>query len=348
MFRKKIKIDNQIIEENSLTYVIAEAGVNHNGKLDIAKKLVRVACKAGVNAIKFQAFKVRNLLVKNTRKAPYQIRNIKNSNKYQNKMLNDLELSKEENIKLFDYCKKNKITFITTPYDVESLNEVVKLGVNTLKIASTDLTNLFFLKELAMTKLNLILSTGMSSIKEIDQAVNQIKKYNSKLIILQCTSNYPVANKEAGIFLINEFKKRYGCNAGYSDHTSGVGAGPYAVAAGAKVIEKHFTLNKNMRGPDHKASINPKELKIFVEEIKKVDEYMKLKSKIITRSELRTKKFLQKYIVASKEINKGKLFNKANITTKRTAGKGIPAINFYKVLNKKSKKNFNKDEIIKI
>ena len=346
MFRKKITIGNSIISENSKTFIIAEAGVNHNGSIKIAKQLIDLASFAGADAIKFQAFKTNNLIKKNAPKAPYQINNMKDKNKEQYRMLKKLELSKADNIKLYKYCKKKNIIFITTPYDLDSLSEIKKIGIDTIKIASTDLNNLSFIEQIAKTKMNLILSTGMSTFNEINQAVKVIKKFNSKLIILQCTANYPIKDNEAGIKIINLFKKRYKCLIGYSDHSSGIGAGPYAVALGAKVVEKHFTLNKSMSGPDHKASLDKKEIVKFIKEIRKVEDYLSLKNKVVTKSEIKNKLFLQKYIVANKKIKKGDIFKKKNITTKRTGGKGISAINFFKILGKKSNNSYDIEDII--
>ena len=346
MFDKTITINKKTISQESETFIIAEAGVNHNGKLHLAKKLIDVANEAGADAIKFQAFKTSNIIKKNTLKAPYQIRNMKDKDLKQYNMLKKLELTKKDNIELIKYCKKKNISFITTPYDIDSLKEIIDIGVKTIKVASTDITNLFFLEKIAKSKLNIILSTGMSTFNEINKALKIIKKYNSKLILLQCTANYPIKDTEAGLHLINKFKNKYNCLVGYSDHSKGIGAGPYSVAAGAKVVEKHFTLNKKMNGPDHKASLDKKEIFQFIKEIRKIDKYMFLKEKIITKSEETNKLYLQKYIVAKKNIINGEKFTKYNIDAKRTGGKGISAINFYKLLGKKSKKNYKEDDII--
>lgn len=345
-FSSKIKFKNFELSNNSKTFIIAEAGVNHDGSLEKAFKLVDVAVKANVDAIKFQAFHTNKLIKKNVEKPNYQVKNLKNRNISQFDMLKKLEISKEHNRKLINYCKKNKINFISTPYDNESLKELLDLGVDTIKIASTDLTNLSFIRKIAKSKKNIILSSGMSYMNEVDLAVKEISKYNQKLILLQCTSDYPTAEKEAAISVVPKFKKKFKCLVGFSDHTKGTGASPYAVCLGAKVIEKHFTINKKDIGPDHKASLSPLELVNLVKEIRKVENYLDIKIKKPTKSELNSRKFLQKNLVAANKIKKGSIFNEKNIVCMRTGGKGFSALKYYDFIGKRAKKDYKKFEEI--
>ena len=341
-FNKQISINKKIINDENKTFIIAEAGINHNGSLLKAKKLIKIAKQCGADAIKFQNFKTEKLIKKNVKKPSYQNKNLKNKKLTQYNMLKKVELNFEETKKLINYCKKLNIEFISTPYDDESLSKLIKLNVTTIKIASTDLTNISFIKKIAKSKKNIILSTGMSYLHEIKQAVKEIKKYNKNLIILQCTSDYPTKDSEAGILLVKKFKNLFKCIIGFSDHTVGVGASPYAVCLGAKVIEKHFTLNKNDIGPDHKASLSPIELKNLVNQIRSVEKYLLLDVKAPTKSELNSRKYLQKHIVASKKILKGDLFTEKNLQCMRTGGIGLSASNYFKIIGKKSKRNFAK------
>lgn len=346
-FSKEIKIGNYTINEKSPTFIIAEAGVNHGGDIEIAKQLIDVAVAAGVNAVKFQYFKTKNLILSNVSKAIYQQKTT-GKQETQFEMLQKLEITQKQNIILADYCKANNIMFLTTPFDEESLEELDFFDLPAYKVASTDTSNLLFLRKIAAKNKPVLLSTGMTYFSEIERALEEILPINQEVILFQCTSNYPVKNTEVNLRVLNTFAKRFNIITAFSDHTEGIGASPYAVAAGAKIVEKHFTLDKLAKGPDHKTSLNPEELIEFVKEIRKVDDFMGNSSKIPTLSEIGTRNSLQKCLVAVKAIKKGGEFTEQNIIAKRTGGHGIPAIYSLDVLGEVATKNFEKDEIIKL
>ncbi len=344
-FCKNIQIGRREISEKEKTFIIAEAGVNHNGDMNIAKKMIDVAADAGVDAVKFQTFKTDQLILKNIEKAPYQ-KLTTNSSESQYKMLKRLEMTREQTAELLDYCNKKKIIFLSTPFEKVSLDELDELGVWAFKIAATDLTNIQFLRQTAKKGKPIILSVGMCYLEEVRRALEAIYPINKDLILLQCTANYPILNEEANIGVIRTFKKSFDILVGYSDHSQGVGASPYAVAAGAKVIEKHFTLDKNMEGPDHKASVTPKELRQLVSDIRRVEDYLGDGIKIPSCSEQMTRKSLQKCLVANKDIKQGEIFTEENIVAKRTNGEGISALYFDDVIGKKALHAFKMNELI--
>jgi len=262
-------------------------------------------------------------------------------------MLKRLEMSIEHMKKLKVYTEKKGLIFLSTPFDIESMEELDAIGIDAYKISSTDATNIPFIRKIAQKGKPILLSTGMCDVDEVDQAIKEIEKYNSQLVLLQCTANYPIKDEEANLSIIRKFHEQYHVIVGYSDHSTGVGAAPYAVPLGVKVIEKHFTLDKNMEGPDHRASLDPFELKKLVSDIRKVEKYCGvMEEKIPTWEEQSTKKSLQKCIVASSVIFEGDIFTEKNLTCKRTGGKGISARFFDQLLGAKSKKDYNIDAII--
>ena len=341
-FNKKIFVNGREISDNSPVYIIAEAGVNHLGDMRIAKKMVDVALAARADAIKFQSFKTENLILKNIEKAPYQ-KETTNPAESQYEMLKKLEVSKKFTEELMKYCKLQGITFLSTPFDEASLRA---LHLPAYKISSTDITNLLFLRKVAKKRRPIILSTGMSNMCEIELALEEIIPFNKDVIILHCTSNYPIQDSEVNLSALNTLKNKFDILVGFPDHSLGIGAGAYAVPMGAKVIEKHFTLNKDFDGPDHTASLSPEELIKFVEEIRKVETYLGQPIKMPTFSELNTKKSLQKYFVARINIQSNEIFTESNIIAKRTGGEGLSPIYYKNVLGKRAKKSFKKDEII--
>ena len=272
MFDKNIHIGKKVIGKNAPVFIIAEAGVNHNGDFDLALKLIDEAAGAGVDAVKFQSFKTENLILNNIEKAPYQ-KITTGEEETQFGMLKKLEMPLEKMKQLKAYAEDKGLIFLSTPFDEESMEELDEIGIEAFKVASTDTTNISFLRKIARKGKPIILSTGMCDMDEIDQAVSEIKKYNTQLVLLQCTANYPIKDEDANLNIIPLLQERYEVISGYSDHSTGVGAAPYAVPLGAKVIEKHFTLDKNMKGPDHKASLIPAELKELVLQIRKVEKY---------------------------------------------------------------------------
>ncbi len=346
-FNQRIKIDNKNISDSSSVFIVAEAGVNHNSELAIAKEMIDAAVEAGADAVKFQTFKADKLILKDIEKAPYQ-KITTNSVETQYEMLKRLELSGEQTKKLMEYCKKKEIIFLSTPFEKESLDELEKLGVSAYKVAATDITNIQFLRQIAEKRKPMLLSAGMCYMDEVKKALEAIYPINRDVILLQCTANYPIQDAEANINVIRTFKEAFDILVGYSDHSQGIGASPYAVALGAKVIEKHYTIDKNMEGPDQKASVTPKELKQLVSDIRRVEQYLGDGMKMPTCSEQMTRKSLQKCMVASQRISKGDLFTENNIVAKRTNGRGISALYYDDVVGKKALRNYEIDEIIDI
>ena len=344
-FNKDIIIESKIISERNRTFIVAEAGVNHNGNMDLAKSMIDAAVDAGVDAVKFQTFKADKLILKNVKKAPYQ-KVTTDSAETQYDMLKKLEVTKEQTMELMSYCRRKNILFLSTPFEKESLDELDELGVAAFKVAATDLTNIQFLRQVAEKGKPIILSAGMCYLEEVRKALEAIYPINKDVILLQCTANYPIKDSEANIKVINTFMNEFDMIVGYSDHSVGVGASPYAVALGAKVIEKHFTMNKEMDGPDHKASVTPYELKQLVSDIRRVEEYLGDGIKMPSQSEQMTRRSLQKCLVANAEIKKGESFTEDNIVAKRTNGEGISAIYYDKIINRISDRNYKANDII--
>ena len=344
-FEEIIKIKKRTISEYEKTFIIAEAGVNHNGDMSIAKEMIDVALEAGVDAVKFQTFKTEDLILENIDKAPYQ-KVTTGCGETQYDMLKRLEVTKEQNKELMDYCKKKGIIFLSTPFEKNSLDELDELGVPAFKVAATDLTNVQFLRQVAKKEKPIILSAGMCYLEEVQKALEAIYPINRQVILLQCTANYPIQDNEANINVIRTFKDHFNILVGYSDHSESVGASPYAVAVGAKVIEKHFTLDKTMEGPDHRASVSPEELKQLVSDIRRVEKYLGDGMKMPSCSEQMTRKSLQKCLVARKEISLGEKFTEDNIVAKRTNGVGISAIYYDAVMGRIAEKNYRTDDII--
>ncbi|MEM9981374.1 MAG: N-acetylneuraminate synthase [Bacteroidota bacterium] len=340
-----IQIQNKAIHSHAPTFIIAEAGVNHGGDMEVAKQLVDVAVEADADAVKFQAFRTEHLILKDVEKAPYQQKTT-DQTESQFDMLKSLEISLQQTATLKAYCEKKGIIFLTTPFDEQSLQELDSLDLAAYKIASTDTTNLPFLKKVAARQKPILLSTGMTFLAEITQVLNTLLPLNDQIILLQCTANYPIDDREANLNVLHTFKQHFDVLLGYSDHSVGIGASPYAVAMGAKVIEKHFTLDKTLKGPDHNASLSPEELKAFVKAIRQVEVYLGSDIKKPTLSELKTRTTLQKALVASRAIKQGELFTADNLVAKRTGGAGISPLYFDDLVHRKAHKDFKKDEII--
>ncbi|MCK9224211.1 MAG: N-acetylneuraminate synthase [Candidatus Muirbacterium halophilum] len=344
-FNKILSIKNKEISPNSPTFIIAEAGVNHGGDMSIAKKLIDLASEAGADAVKFQTFRTDCLILDSVQKAPYQKRTTK-ATELQMDMLKKLEVTREQNLELKKYCEEKSIIFLTTPFDEVSLDEIDELDLPAYKIASTDTTNLPFLKKVAQKGKPIFLSTGMTYLSEVQMALETIYEFNKDVVLLQCTANYPIRDDEANLAAINTFKKHFDVLVGYSDHTAGVGAAAFAIPMGAKVVEKHFTLDKSQEGPDHKASLSPEELKEFFQLVRKVDSFMGSSIKKPNLSETKTRASLQKCLVANCEIKVGEIFTEENIIGKRTGGEGISPIYYKDLIGTKATKNYKKDEII--
>ena len=346
-FNKNINIDGKSISKGTPTFVIAEAGVNHGGDMEVAKKLIDLAVEAEADAVKFQTFKAEHLILSDIQKAPYQ-KNSTNAKETQFDMLKRLEVSREQNLELKQYCIDKDIIFLTTPFDEESLEEIDDLDLPAYKVASTDTTNLPFLKKIAKKGKPIFLSTGMSYLSEVRSALETIYEYNKDVVLLQCTANYPIQDNEANLAVINTYRDNFDILLGYSDHSVGVGAAPFAIPMGVKVVEKHFTLDKTNKGPDHAASLSPEELIDFVKTIRIVDKYMGDPVKQPTQSEYGTRKSLQKCLVASRNIAKEEVFTEDNIVAKRTGGIGISPIDYKSVVGLKSSQKYIKNEVINI
>jgi len=326
------------------TIVIAEAGVNHNGDINIAKKLINIASKSGADYVKFQTFDVDHLILKKTKTASYQKKNIK-SNISQYSMLKKYQLSENSHKELIKFSKKKKIKFLSTAFDLKSLSFLNKLNLDYIKIPSGEITNLPFLKKISKLNKKILLSTGMATIKEIKQALKALGNKKKKITILHCTSDYPANLKDLNLNFIKVLK-RFGYKVGYSDHSSSIITPSIAVSLGCKVVEKHFTLSKKLKGPDHKASLEPQELKRMINLIRDTEKILGSKSKKITKGEVKTKLLVRKSLVAKVNIRKGDILSIKNITSKRP-GTGVSPFKIKKFLGKISRKNFRKDEFIK-
>lgn len=329
----------------SRTYIIAEAGVNHNGDFNLAKKMIYEAKKAGVDAVKFQTFISKNLVSSYAPKADYQ-KKTTNSSESQQDMLEKLELSFENFTLLQEYANELDIDFLSTPFDNDSIKFLKTLDMPFWKIPSGEITNLPYLMEIEETKKPIILSTGMSTMDEIEQALNVFKDYNrSDIILLHCNTEYPTPFRDVNLNAMNTLKDKFKVKVGYSDHTKGIEVPIAAVALGADIIEKHFTLDKNMEGPDHKASLEPNELMSMVNAIRNIEDSLGNGEKIPSDSEKKNISIARKSIVAKKEIKKGDIFTTDNITVKRP-GDGISPMEWFNILGKTAHKDFNNDQKI--
>ena len=330
------------------TIIIAEAGVNHNGKLENAKKLIKKAAEAGADYIKFQSYKTENIVTTFAKKANYQIQNsIKKENQYD--MLKKYELSEKEFRILKKTCIKYKIKFLSSPFDIDSAKFLSRIGISLFKIPSGEITNLPLLRFIGSLNKKVILSTGMSTIKEISKALKVLTSVGikkKKIVILQCNSEYPSPFEDINLRTIQFFKKKFKVETGLSDHSLGIEVPIAAVACGARIIEKHFTLNKNFSGPDQKASIDFFELKKMIQSIRNIEKAMGDGVKKITKSENKNRLVVRKSIVANKNIFKGEILSFSNLAIKRP-GTGISPMKIDFFLGKKARKNFKKDELIK-
>ncbi len=328
-------------------FIIAEAGVNHNGSIDLAKKMIDVASDAGADAIKFQTFKAENLLTKDAKKAQYQTRNT-NPDESQFDMIKNLELNDESHKELFLHCSKKKIIFLSSPFDLCSVTLLNNIGLEIFKIPSGEITNLPYLRQIGKLNKKIILSTGMSQLSEIKDALDVLIHAGTKkdnIIILHANTEYPTpmqdVNLRAMLTIGASFKVAYG----YSDHTLGIEVGVAAVALGATCIEKHFTLSRDMDGPDHSASIEPHELKKMIESIRNIEKALGSSEKKPSKSEALNMHMTRKSIVASRDISKGEEFNANNLTVKRP-GDGISPMEWDDIIGTNATKDYSKDELI--
>lgn len=329
------------------TYIIAEAGVNHNGSLKLAKLMIDKAKEAGVDCIKFQSFVSKNVVSKNAFKAEYQ-KEQTNINESQLNMLRKLELSFDDFKELKKYCSLKGIEFLSTAFDFDSIDFLNSLEIRTWKIPSGEITNLPYLIKIARTNKPVILSTGMSTIDEIREAINVLKSNGcGNITLLHCTTEYPAPYEDVNLKAMLTLKKKFECEVGYSDHTKGIEVSIAAVAMGATVIEKHFTLDRNMEGPDHKASLEPDELKAMVNAIHNVEISIGSDDKKPAESEKKNIDIARKSIVAKHNIKKGQILTEENVTVKRP-GNGISPMRWFEIIGKTAVRDFEEDELIEI
>jgi N,N'-diacetyllegionaminate synthase len=333
----------------SRVFIIAEAGVNHNGSIELAKKLIDVAVEAGADAVKFQTFKADNLVSKSAQKADYQKKNTGNDDS-QYQMLKKLELDKSAHEVIISYCKNKKIMFLSTPFDHESIDLLNNFDMPIFKIPSGEITNLPYLRHIGQLGKDVILSTGMSTLKEIEDALEVLVSsgiVKEKITVLHATTEYPCPMDEVNLRAMQTIAAAFSVKVGYSDHTQGIEIPVAAVAMGACVIEKHFTLDKTMDGPDHKASLEPQELIAMVQSIRHVELALGDGVKQPTKSELRNMEVARKSIVASRGIDAGEVLSSNNITVKRP-GSGISPMKWDDVLGSVAKRDFLADELIEL
>lgn len=329
------------------TYIIAEAGVNHNNDINLAKRMIEAANKAGADAVKFQTFCTESLVSKSAKKADYQI-STTNSSESQFDMIKKLELSYESHIEIKLHCEKVGITFLSTPFDIESIMFLQQLGIAIWKIPSGEITNLPYLIEIAKTKKKVIMSTGMCNMDEIAQAIDILRLYGCHdITLLHCNTEYPTPFEDVNLRAMVSMKSAFNVKIGYSDHTLGIEVPIAAVAMGAEVIEKHFTLDRNLAGPDHKASLLPEELQQMVKSIRNVETSIGSELKIPSQSESKNIYIARKSIVAKEDIKEGEIYTNQNITTKRP-GNGISPMKWFEILGTPAKRDFVKDEMIEV
>jgi len=331
------------------TLIIAEAGVNHNGDINVAKQLIEAAAEAGADLVKFQTFNADRLVTSTAEKAEYQNQATTREESQQD-MLRRLELSPDMHQELIAHCAQRNIGFFSTGFDRESIDLLVSLGQNLFKIPSGEITNLPYLLHIGQFGKKVILSTGMATLAEIEAAIEVMEQAGTpraNLTILHCTSEYPVPMHEVNLYAMQSIQTAFGTAVGYSDHTKGIEVAIAAVALGATVIEKHFTLDRNLPGPDHKASVSPTELKAMVAAIRNIESALGTGIKRLTPSEIRNKPVVRKSLVASQAIQEGETFTTKNIIAKRP-GTGISPMRWDEVIGKKAPRAFMVDELVEI
>ena len=329
--------------------IIAEAGVNHNGDLELAKQLIDAAAEAGADLVKFQTFKADRLATRDAKKAAYQIQTT-DSKESQNEMLRRLELTEVMHRELIAHCAARNIGFFSTGFDIESVDLLLSLGQDRFKIPSGEITNLPYLRHIGRLGKAVILSTGMATLGEIEAAIDVLEQAGTQrdnITVLHCTTEYPTPMNEVNLRAMQSIHTAFGVAVGYSDHTTGIEVAIAAVALGATVIEKHFTLDRNMLGPDHKASLEPAELKDMVVAIRNIELALGDGIKRLTPSEARNKPVARKSLVASQAIKAGEAFSAQNITTKRP-GTGISPMRWDEVIGRTAPQDFAPDELIEV
>ncbi len=337
-----------MISHKRNAFIIAEAGVNHGGSLGLAREMVKVAAKTGVDAIKFQTFSAQTLVTKKAEKADYQKRtSCRKESQFE--MLEKLELSREDHLELIFACKKYEIEFLSSPFDVTDIDLLKELGITRWKIPSGEITNLLYLKKIACMGNEVILSTGMSDLDEIEAALSVFTKAGiplNQITVLHCNTEYPTPIQDVNLKAMHTIKEAFpGVEIGYSDHTIGIEIPIAAVAMGATMIEKHFTLDKDLPGPDHKASLTPEELKQMVRAVRNIEIALGNGIKKPSRSEKKNMIIARKSIVAACNIADGEKFTKDNLAVKRP-GNGISPMKWYDIIGNIASKNYKKDDLI--
>ncbi len=330
------------------TFVIGEVGVNHNGSLERAIRMVDAAAAAGADAVKFQTFTAEKIITVAAPKAGYQKENT-DADESQHEMIRKLELSEEAHSRLFKYCQEKEIQFLSSPFDIDSIDLLIRLELKIFKIPSGEITNLPYLRKLGALKKRLILSTGMADLGEIKDALHVLTESGTPLgsiTVLHCNTEYPSPFEDVNLTAMQTIRNSFpGISVGYSDHTLGIEAAVAAVALGAEVLEKHFTLDRNLPGPDHKASLEPDELKAMIRAVRNVEKALGTGIKKPSPSELKNKPVARKSIVAARSIRKGEIFTMENLATKRP-GTGISPMRWDEITGRKATRSYRKEEMI--
>lgn len=327
------------------TFIIAEAGDNHNGSRELAFRLIDKAVEAGADCVKFQTFITEEIISKRAEKAEYQ-KAATGSDESQYQMVKKLELSFEQFRELQKYAEKRGITFLSTPFDIPSVEFLDSINIPCFKIPSGEITNLPYLIKIAETGRDVIMSTGMAELNEIESAINILREHGSgDISLLHCNTEYPTPYEDVNLRAMLTLKEKFGVRVGYSDHTQGIEVPIAAVALGAEIIEKHFTLDHNMEGPDHKASLEPDELKQMVDGIRKTEKALGNGIKTASPSEKKNIQIARKSIVARRNIEKGEILTEENLAVKRP-GNGISPMRWYEVIGTKAIRDFSEDEMI--
>ena len=328
--------------------ILAEAGANHNGSIKLAKKLISVAADSGADFVKFQTFITENIITKNAIKADYQKKQT-DPRESQFEMSKKLELSRNDHLELIEHCKLSGIEFLSTAFDIDSVNFLNELDIPFYKIASGEITNLPLIRYLGSMGKPIVMSTGMSNLKEIENAMNVLLNSGMKkndLTLLHCNTEYPTPFDDVNLLAMVSLRDKFQIKVGYSDHTPGIEVPIAATALGAEIIEKHFTLDRTLPGPDHAASLEPKELKNMVSSIRNIQSALGNGVKIPSKSELKNISIARKSIVAKFKIKKGEIFSESNLTIKRP-GTGISPMDWDEIIGQKSNENYNEDDLIK-
>lgn len=337
------------MKQKNKVFIIAEAGVNHNGSMELAKKLIDIAVEAKVDAVKFQTFIAKNVISSSAKMADYQLVNT-GIEESQLDMVKKLQLRFEDFIDLQKYCNAKGILFLSTPFDLESIAFLKTMNLPVMKIPSGEVTNLPYLRKVGEMNTEIIASTGMSTLEEIGTMISVLELSGTdrkKITLLHCNTEYPTPMKDVNLHAMDTLKNTFGVKVGYSDHTLGIEVSIAAVALGAEVIEKHYTIDNDMEGPDHRASLEPNELIEMVKAIRNVESALGSGIKAASESEFKNIKVARKSIVAVRDIAKGEIFSEENLTTKRP-GHGISPMEWDNVIGKKSGRSFKEDELIEL